>query len=448
MNRGSILDSIIRRLYVHPEWFLILSFLSLILLGTFVLHLPWATKRGISWIDALFTATSAVCVTGLVVKNTAVDFTPLGQFIILLLIQLGGLGIMTFSASLLVAMGRGLSSRQAVAMRLVLDQEGLQELKDSIGFILKCTLFFELIGMLVLSSYWSVKQGNFWYAMYCGLFHSISAFCNAGFSLFPESFVAYRSDLLVNLVIGFLIIAGGLGFIVLRDLYRCFFHRKRLTVHTKLVLAGYMLLLVIGVIGLYWLNQDMLARYTFQDRLLISWFHSLNARTAGFNSVDVDSFSLAGKFFLIMLMFIGASSGSTGGGIKVSTFFLLLVSVIRYIQGYRDVVIFHRTIVPSIIHKAVSIAVFSILTVCLGILLICLFDPQFGFERVVFEVVSAFATVGLSCGITSSLSFPSKLVVIALMFVGRLGPLTIALALLGRSSRPKLEFAKGHIMVG
>ncbi len=448
MNKISILDSIVRRLYVHPEWFLILSFLSLILLGTMLLHFPWATKDGISWVDALFTATSAVCVTGLVVKNTGVDFTLLGQVIILLLIQLGALGIMTFSASLLVAMGRGLSSRQAAAMRLVLDQEGLQELKDSIGFILKSTLFFELVGMLILSIYWSVRQGEFWHAIYWGMFHSISAFCNAGFSVFPDSFVAHRSDVVVNLVIGFLIIAGGVGFIVLRDLYKYFIHKKRLSVHTKLVLVGYIFLLVVGVFGLYWLNQGMLARYTVQDRLLISWFHSLNARTAGFNSVDVDTFSLAGKFFLVMLMFIGASSGSTGGGIKVSTFFVLLMASFRYVQGYKDVVIFRRTIVPDIIHKAISIVVFSLLTICFGVVLVSLFDPQFGFEKIIFEVVSAFATVGLSCGITSDLSLPSKLVIVTLMFVGRLGPLTIALALFGQTSRPKLEFAKGHIMVG
>ncbi len=448
MAKISAFDSTLKRLYSYPELFLIVSFLILILVGATLLHLPWMTKGGLSWIDAFFTATSAVCVTGLVVKNTALDFTFLGQLIILVLIQLGGLGIMTFSASFLISMGRGLSSYQAAAMKQVLDQESLRELKETIAFIFKATVFFELMGAMVLGSYWIFESGRLWPSLYWGIFHSISAFCNAGFSVFPHSFSAYRSDVLVNAIMGTLILAGGLGFVVLRDLYRYFLYKKRLSIHTKLVLVGYGILLISGIIGLYWLNHDLLLRYPLKDRFLISWFHSVNARTAGFNSVDIDSFSLASKILLVFLMFIGAGSGSTGGGIKVSTFFLLVIASYRYVLGHKDVVIFRRTVLSQIVQKASAIFVFSILLVFLATMLVALFDPEFGLDRILFEVVSAFGTVGLSCGITENLSLMSKVVIIFVMFIGRVGPLTMALALLRRVSRPKVEFAKGHVMVG
>ncbi len=441
-------NSLVNKLYSYPEIFLAISFFILIVIGTCLLKIPWASKGDLSWIDALFTATSSVCVTGLVVKNTAADFTILGQVIILSLIQLGAIGIMTFSASLVVAMGRKLSSRQAEAMRKILDQERLEELKDSILFILRSTLFLELVGVVLLASHWALTSGDFWRSLYWGVFHSVSAFCNAGFSVFPDGFMRFRSDVLVNLFMSFLVVAGGLGFLVLRDLGQFVARKKRLSVHTKLMLVGTILLLLIGSVGLYLLNLSNFSKLPLKDRILVSIFHSVNARTAGFNSIDIDGLSLASKFLLILLMFVGAGSGSTGGGVKVSTFLVLFLASWRYVLGHEEVVVYRRTIPWAVFQKAVAILVFALGVVSLGIMGISFFDPQLGFDKIAFEVVSAFATVGLSCGITPDLSNPSKVIIVLLMFVGRLGPLTIAMALIRSRKHLKVHFAEGRVMVG
>ncbi len=450
MYRLTLIDRLLSRLYGRPELFLSVSFLFLILTGTLLLLLPISTNTNISFIDALFTAVSATCVTGLIVLDTGKDFTVFGQLVILLLIQLGALGIMTFAASVLVSMGRPVSSRQAFAMSRVLDQERLSELKSSISFILKATLVVELVGMALLSIRWFAETGSPFLSIYWGIFHSISAFCNAGFSLFSDSFSRWRGDVFIVGVLSTLIILGGMGFIVLQNLWGIVTKKeKRLSIHSKLVLLMSVVLLFSGAIGLFFLER----LYSFQvlplrAAWLSAFFHSVNARTAGFNSLPISGFSLASQFLLVILMFIGASSGSTGGGVKTNTVGLLLAAAIKYMKGDEQVVLFRRSVAPYIVHRAVAVLLFSLVTLSLGLLALLVVDGQLGFSNLLFEAVSAFATVGLSTGITPELSFVGKIIIILLMYVGRIGPLTIALALFYPRKAAKVRYAEGKVLVG
>ncbi len=450
MYKLTLIDRLLSRLYSRPELFLSVSFLVLIGAGTILLLLPISANTNISFIDALFTAVSATCVTGLIVLDTGKDFTFFGQLVILLLIQLGALGIMTFAASILVSMGKPVSSRQAFAMSRVLDQERLSELKTSISFILKATLIMEVIGMLLLSLHWFIETGSPFLSIYWGIFHSVSAFCNAGFSLFSDSFSRWRGDIFIVSVLSLLIISGGMGFIVLQNLWDMFIERqRRLSIHSKLVLVMTIILLFVGTIGLFFLER----LYSFQvlplrEAWLSAFFHSVNARTAGFNSLPISSFSLAGQFLLIILMFIGASSGSTGGGVKTNTIGLLIAAAIKYMRGDEQVVLFRRSVAPYIVHRAVAVLLFSLVTLSLGLLGLLVVDGQLGFSNLLFEAVSAFATVGLSTGITSQLSLAGKIIIILLMYVGRIGPLTIALALFYPRKTARVRYAEGKVLVG
>ncbi len=449
MYRWPVIERIIIRLYSRPELFLLLTFLLLISGGTLLLSLPGMAHTRLGFVNALFTATSAVCVTGLVVLDTGKDFTLMGQLVILTLIQLGALGIMTFSASLLVSMGRQVRSHQMVALGQLMDQESIRELKSSIGFIFKATFALEAIGVFLLSAYWAMRQGFGIRSLYYGLFHSVSAFCNAGFSLFSDSFTRWRGDAFVNVVMTVLIVCGGLGFVVLQDLFAVFSRQsRRLRLQSKVVLVTYLLLFLVGAFGLMMTERTMLSALPLKERILSAMFQSVNARTAGFNSLEIGNISLAGKWLLMFLMFVGASSGSTGGGIKVTTFSVLVLSAVRYLRGHQDVVVFGRTLVADVVHKAWTIFLFGLTMLFLGTFFLSLSDPRFGLDRLFFEAVSAFGTVGLSTGITPSLSRAGKLVLSLLMLIGRLGPLTIALAFVRKDKKAKLRFASGRMMVG
>ena len=450
MYKVGFKDKLLSRLYSRPELFLSVSFLFLIFVGTVLLLLPVSSRAGISFIDALFTAVSATCVTGLVVLDTGKDFTLFGQIVILSLIQLGALGIMTFAASVLVSMGRRVSSRQAFAMSRVLDQERLSELKSSISFILKATLILEFTGMMALSLRWFMETGRPFVSIYWGIFHSISAFCNAGFSLFSDSFSRWRGDAFMLSILSALIILGGIGFIVLQNLWGIFTGRqKRISIHSKLVLLMSLLLLFLGTVGLFWLEHNRsFQELPSREALLSAFFHSVNARTAGFNSLPISGFSLAGRFLIILLMFIGASSGSTGGGVKTNTIGLLMAAAIKYMRGEEQVVLFRRSIAPYIVHRAVAVLLFSLFALGAGVLALLAVDGELGFSNLVFESVSAFATVGLSTGITPHLSVAGKIIIILLMYVGRVGPLTIALALFYPRKAAKVKYAEGKVLVG
>jgi len=444
-------------LQLRPAQVIVSSFLTAIVVGTVLLTLPAATAdgKGAGFLTALFTATSATCVTGLIVVDTPTYFSKFGQVVILCLIQLGGLGIMTFSASAALIFTRRMGIKERAMIGEFVETVKVADLTGIITYVIRMTLVVELIGALVLFLRWYPDFGSWGKAAYIALFHSISAFCNAGFSLFSNSLMRYVGDLTVNLTVTSLIITGGLGFVVVNELTSSIFARRggknrlsRITVHTRLVLSVTLVLLVIGTIFVFFFEFDGALRdLPLKDKLLAAYFHSVTPRTAGFNTVKVSTFSNVTLFITLVLMFIGASPGSTGGGIKTSTLGVLALSVKSMLLGRDEVEVFNRTVPKRIVYKAISIAVisFSFLTVMFALLLI---SEKGSFIDILFEAVSAFGTVGLSTGMTPQLSDMGRVFVIMLMFVGRIGPLTMALAIRERPQREAYKFPEGRIMVG
>lgn len=449
-------------LFRHPERIVLLSFLSVILIGALLLMLPQATVRGsIAFVDALFTATSATCVTGLVVLDTGKDFTVLGQAVILFLIQIGGLGIMTFSTFFIYLIGGRLSVTQRDIVEGTLSQHPLADFRRLLISVFVATIIIELIGSALLTLRF-MQEHPLPHSIYLGLFHSISAFCNAGFALFSDSLESYRGDVVVNAVVAGLIVLGGLGFVVIIDVFR---NRRsilrndflKLHLHTRVVLFITLSLILAGFVIFYILEyNNTLSHHSFLDRTLVSFFQSITTRTAGFNTVDIGALSNATLFILIILMFIGASPASCGGGIKTSTFAILMASVFSRFRMREEVNVFHRRIPESIVSRAITVLFFSALVVVLFTTLLLVAEiPEVShsesrglFLEYLFEVVSAFGTVGLSTGVTSSLSTLSRILITLLMFIGRLGPLTIALAMRGRETRRHFKYVQENLLVG
>lgn len=452
---GSLL---ILRLQTKPAKLLALSFLSIICLGTLFLTFPWATPKeepGGGFVDALFTATSATCVTGLIVQDTPTYFSRFGQTVILMLIQIGGLGIMTISTSMALIFGRSMSMRGRRAMQEVMDAAHPRDLREILLYVVRMTFIAELAGFLLLLARWRTELGGIARGAYWALFHSVSAFCNAGFSLFSDSLIGYRGDLAVNAIVVGLIVLGGIGFVVVSDVLRMDVLRKgprraifRISLHTRLALLVTFLLLSAGTISLFFFEFDnILLRMPISEKLLTAFFQSVTPRTAGFNTVDIASLNKVSQLLLIILMFIGASPGSTGGGIKTTTFGVLVLSVRSMLLGRREVEAAGRTIPREIVYKATSIVVISFSVVVLFLILL-LFMEEAPFLDLLFETMSAFGTVGLSMGVTSNLTTPGKLAIILLMFTGRIGPLTLALAVGERARRATYRYPDGRVMVG
>lgn len=451
---------------LNPTHILLLSFLGAIIVGTLLLSLPIATSPVVgeassdgttSFVDALFTATSAVCVTGLTVKDTGTHFSLFGQIVIIALIQAGGLGILTFSTAFAVMLGRRLTIKDNLVIQSALDSQKLTGLKALIKYILLLTISIESLGALILACHWmNLKDANFSSVIYRSIFHAVSAFCNAGFSLFSDSLGAFRNDMVVNLVITGLIILGGLGFFVLLDIPHLRFWRSdrwnrlaRLSLQTKMVLLITFVLIFVGAISILALeNHKVLEGLSLREKLLASYFQSVTARTAGFNTLRIGLLSNATLFLLVVLMFIGASPGSTGGGIKTITLGVLIATFRAMLKGKGEVVIFGKTIPRVAVRKAVIIFLLSLTLVALATFAMCIFEQDKPFLPILFEVVSAFGTVGLSCGLTASVSSISKLLLALTMFIGRVGPLTIALAIRLSEEGPVYKFPEERIMVG
>jgi trk system potassium uptake protein TrkH len=444
-------------LSARPAQLMLGSFASVILVGTALLMLPAATRGGLDTTlgEAFFTATSATCVTGLIVVDTPNHFSFFGQAVILALIQLGGLGIMTFSVCFALLLNRRLSLRNQRAMQEILDQDTLKSAKRLVGFIVLMTFLLEVIGALILFVNWHDSPrpvlSDAWHAV----FNSVSAFCNAGFSTFSNSLEGSATDRTVNYVIGALIILGGLGFPVIRDLYHKLlhlFHRRdphrfRLQSRVVLVCTGGLLLLGTGFFYLLEYNH-ILAEQAGSDALLISFFQSITTRTAGFNTCDIGALQSSTLYVFIFLMFIGASPGGTGGGIKTTTL-ATAWAVIR--AGFRNrpqAELYRRTIPMDLIQRAVMVLCSAALLVAGSTIVLCALEDQ-SFLALHFEAVSAFATVGLSTGITAELSTAGRLVLCLLMFVGRLGPLTVGFALMLRQKpAARYTYATERIMIG
>ena len=451
-----------RKSRVHPSRTIIFSFLGVIVLGWILLSLPQASREGpLSLVDSLFTATSATCVTGLIVVDTGSRLTTFGQVVVLTLIQLGGLGIMTFSTLFLLMMGRGLSIKHRLILQESLSQYPLKDMFRLLRYVISFTLTVEALGALLLYGKF-IRFYTPGQAAYHAVFHSISAFCNAGFSLYRTSFVAFQGDLWVNLVMTALIILGGLGFFVLTDLnvlkrLTSFKRPRKLSLHTKTVFAVTGSLLLAGtllVLLMEW--QNTLAGMPIGMKLLTSFFQSVTARTAGFNTLLTDKLNNATLFLLIVLMFIGASPGSTGGGIKTSTFGVLVALMLARLRGRRNVELFHRTISLAIVSRAVSVAALALITVAVITMILSVTEgglvssqlERGRFLELLFETTSAFGTVGLSTGVTSSLTILGKILISITIFIGRVGPLTLALAIGQRAVRRTYEYPEENVMVG
>jgi trk system potassium uptake protein TrkH len=446
-----------RRRPLSPAQVLALSFAGLVATGTVLLSLPLASasRTAIPLIDALFTSTSAVCVTGLTVVDTPKAFSGFGQVVLLLLIQAGGLGYMTLSTAIVVALGRRITIRERLALKEALNLDTMEGLVRFALTVLRLTLAFELVGAVLLTARWTGELG-FPKAAYVGLFHAVSAFNNAGFSLFSTNLVAYQRDPVVTLTVAGLIICGGLGFLVLAELGR-FRRWAFLSVHTKLVLVMTAALLAAGTVAVFALERSnplTLGPLGTGEAWLAAFFQAVTPRTAGFNTLDTGSLTPATLMLLLVLMFIGASPGGTGGGVKTSTFGVAVVALWATVRGESDATVFRRRIPPEVVARAFFVCFIAFLalnTVALWLLVV----EHRPFLPTLFETTSAFGTVGLSMSppgsvvsVSGGFSPLGKLLVTAMMFMGRVGPLTLAIAVVGRRAAPRLRYPEARVLIG
>lgn len=422
-----------------PGRLIAMGFATVILLGALLLMTPLAVRDGVevSFIDALFTSTSAVCVTGLIAIDTADHFTPFGQGVVAALIQIGGLGVTSVGVGLIIAAGRRVSIRSRLLVKEALNVDSYGGIVRLVKSVLFMTLCFEVTGA-VLSFLVFSRDYDPVHALGISIFHSIAAFNNSGFDVLGglRNLIPYRDSILLNMTTCFLIIFGGLGYLVILDILRQRSFRK-LTLHSKVVITTTVVLLIVGT---------LLLKATEHISWLGAFFHSVSARTAGFSTYPIGSFTNAGLFVLCILMFIGASPGSTGGGIKTSTFFVLIQAV-RSMYTTGSVHTFHRSISRQNIFKACMITLLSGAVVCVATFLMCILEPDCTLMQLIFEVVSAFGTVGLSTGITPDLSTAGKFVIILVMYTGRLGAFTL-LSVWMKQKEPHVRYSEETIAIG
>ncbi len=449
-----------------PSRVLVFGYAGLILLGTAVLALPFSSsgREGrISLVDAYFTASSAVCVTGLIVRDTQYGYSPFGKATILLLIQIGGLGYMTLATSFSLIMGRKISLRERLVAKEGLGQLTLEDIGRFASRIFIVTVALEASGALILSLRFLKTGMPLSGSLASGVFHSVSAFCNAGFSTFSENLSGYTGDPVVSLTVMTLFIAGGLGFIVLRDVYRRFVRRstKRLLVHTKIVLSVTGALLVLGFAGVLVLEQGKsMAGLSIQSKLLASLFQGATPRTAGFSTLSIGALSPPVLFFMMVFMFIGASPGGTGGGVKTTTVGSSLLKLYSILRGREHVSAFGRRLSESAISRALVLVLSGIIIVSVGTALLLVSESDAttnrGFMGVLFEDMSAFGTVGLSTGsytqpqtsLSHDFSAFGKVVISLTMLAGRVGPLTLGVAFVLRQRKESFVYPEGRVLIG
>lgn len=432
------------------------GYLVVILAGTGLLMLPAATRAGekTGFLTALFTATSSTCVTGLVVEDTATHWTAFGHTVIILMIQIGGLGFMTMGVLLAVLLRRRVSLRTRGILQESMNYMQMGGIIRLVKMTFKGTLLFEGVGAVLLAIRLIPVFGAPKGILY-GVFHSISAFCNAGFDLMGtysgeySSFVEFHGDILINLVLMALIILGGIGFFVWSDLKKNGFHWKKYMLHTKITLFTTGVLLVGGT-ALYLLfeNDNLLAQMSGKDKILAAAFSSVTARTAGFNTIDTGGLTSASKLLTMLLMFIGGSPGSTAGGIKTVTALVLVAYVWSNLRDSKGVHMFRRRLEDDVIRKASNVVVISLLLAVASVIFICFIQPQLPVEDVMFEVFSAIGTVGMSTGLTRELSTASRILVVLLMYCGRIGSMSFALSFTERKKVAPVQLPAEKIMIG
>lgn len=438
-----------------PAQTVIISFGGIILIGSLLLSLPISAQAGktVGFVDALFAATSATCVTGLSTLSLADDFSVFGQIVILVLVQIGGLGFMTLSTSLALFMGKSLGVREQVMMQGMLDSSSSQELLNLIINIVRFTLLIEFLGAIVLTIGFFNADFEIGQSLYLGFYHSISAFCNAGFALFNTSLEEFKFSPLIHGTISVLIILGGLGFVVMQEIIDAIRTKKRIidfSLHSKIVLTTNFLLLAFAATYLFFGEfLHAFTDYSLWEKIQISLFQSVTIRTAGFNTVPLADLHPHSIYMMLLLMFVGASPGSTGGGVKTTTFAILVQSVKATLTNNNRVEMFERTIPNIIVVRSIAIFIISLITVSTAVLIMMRLEPGKDFLSLLFETVSAFGTVGLSLGITSTLTGVGKVVISALMFIGRVGPLTLVLAVGEHATTgDRLKYPESKILIG
>ncbi len=445
------LSSFLVSLTVHPAQTILVSFLLVILVGCLILMMPFCTVdgHGLSFLNALFTSTSAVCVTGLIVVDTATALTLAGQIVVLLLIQIGGLGIMLLSFFTLFAMGKSVSIENKLLISYMLSQDDMGTLVNTVKSIIRFTVVIEGAGAVLLFAAFVPRFGFTGETLFLALFHSISAFCNAGFALFSDSLVQFRGDVAVNAVISLLIILGGISFAVMLNVMdRIRGSAERLSLNTRVVLVSTAVLLLAGTFIIYGSEHgNVMKGYSLGEQYLSAFFQSVTLRTAGFNTVPFGSFRTFTYLVMMAFMFIGAASGSTAGGIKVNTVGVLLGYVVSVLRNRRRLTIMRHSISRDQVLRAFLILLFGVVALLVAFSILAV-SETLPFRFVAFEAVSAFGTVGLSAGITASLSAVGRVVIIVLMFLGRLGPLTVLAAATQRESDVRIEYPQGVIAIG
>ncbi|MCH7411814.1 ATPase, partial [Belliella sp. DSM 111904] len=457
------------QLRIHPAMVFILSFLLVILVGTVLLSLPNATVNGISFIDALFTSTSAVCVTGLIVLDTSSDFTFLGQFIIMMLFQIGGLGMMTFTSFFGFFFKGSYSLQNQLFLKDYINEENIGAINSTLLKIILFTLLTEGVAALMITS---VIDSNLFEnkgdQLFFSVFHAISGFCNAGFSTLGNGLyeAGFREEYTVHLIISFAIILGGIGFPVVLGYYTYLKHvlvgtKKLITgeedykhvprvanVNIRLIVYTTMILLVVGFVT-YWVfeSEHTLKGLSGYGKFVTAFFGSVTPRTAGFNTVDMSALAMPTVLIYLILMWIGASPGSTGGGLKTSTIAVAVLNAISIAKGKNRVEVFKRQISNETLRKAFAVILLSFLVIGLGVFLVLLLDPELPLISVAFEIFSAFSTVGLSLGITGDLSTGSKIIVSIIMFLGRVGTLTVLIAFIQKARTLRYKYPEEGVFI-
>ena len=439
----------------HPGRLVVSAFAGFILIGTVLLWLPIsheASEPKLSLIDAFFTASSAVTVTGLVVVDTGAALSKFGEIVVLGLIQIGGLGIMTLASVMSVFLSRKLGINRGRLVGAEIGVADLGELRTVMRALIRFSLVSEIVVAILLSIRFIAEGGrSVAGSIYLGVFHAVSAFNNAGFSTLDGGMERYVSDWYVSLVIAAAFIGGGLGFPVVIEVLRKDRGPRPWSLHTKVTLIATAALLSIGTVallGLEWSNPDTLGPLSSADKLLAAFFQSATARTAGFNTIDIGSLRGSSILVMILLMVIGASSASTGGGIKTSTFAVVVWTALAEFRGDPEVTILKRRIHRTVQRQALALVIVALGTIGTATFLLAILLPDVGLGDLLFETASAFATAGVTRGVTAQLGLLGKLLIIALMFVGRVGPITFGAALLLRSKARRYRFAEEKLIVG
>ena len=433
---------------LSPPSLLALGFLSFIVVGTLLLKLPISHHGELSWLNALFTSTSAVTITGLSVVNVGDAYTTFGKVVIMLLLQSGGLGFMTFAILAALSLSSNIRLKQQMMAQETIGQTSLAKVSFTIKGVLLYSLFFEAIGTLILTIAW-MPEYEFSRAFFYAAFYSVSAFNNGGFSLFPNSLMSFAGHYFITFTISMLYIIGGIGFVVLMDIQRTR-RWKKLSANSKLILstiAGLNLFAFIVIWALEANNPLTLANMSLGDQALNAWFHATVPRSSGFNSLEMANMTDASTLVTMILMFIGGGSLSTAGGIKVGTFIIVVLTVITFLRRSEELTVFNHSVSKTTSFKALAVVSITAILIFLGLFTLLILEPSKNFLDLLFEAVSATCTVGLSRGITSELQPASLFALILLMFAGRLGPLTLAY-LIATPKKSRLKHPPADIQIG